>query len=158
MMCQQPTPQYPRFHNRYFQAEQHFQSFLQVCHRLIMFLRPLKGTLCLNKLFKGPANFAKSFIKTRQTPIVPRNIRTSETFLQADHRSMTPTLSTAGILPQCTSMPNHGDFLCTQCALYPERYHRSISSVVLPVNILEMFPDKSSDSFIFRNPFTSSIF
>src|SRR5271169_792005 len=58
-----------------------------------------KGTLVLNKLLSGPANLAKSLIKTLHTPTVPKNILTSDTFWQAGHRVITPTRSVSGNLP-----------------------------------------------------------
>src|SRR5277367_302103 len=58
-----------------------------------------KTTLFRSNLFKGPASRAKSLIKTLQTPIVPKNIRTSDTFRQAVHRLITPTLSVSGNIP-----------------------------------------------------------
>src|SRR5882757_577256 len=59
----------------------------------------MKGTLVLSRLFRGPASRAKSLMNTLQTPIVPRNILTSDTFWHAGHLLITPTLSVSGNLP-----------------------------------------------------------
>ena len=78
-----------------------------------------EGVFGLSKLFNGSAN---SLTKTLQMPIVPRNIRTSDTFLQADHLSMTPTQSTSGNLPSLVHLcPTTVISLAHSVDLYPEK-------------------------------------